>query len=169
MVDTSKYLNAEVEHHCREVTEVVKFLCKELKIEKQETQWLCRAAEIHDIGKWYISDNILNSADSLNKVEREVVDMHSLWGYMLAKQEGESGVVCDLILLHHGEKYITDLERKSPAYELYPILMAADIYSAMMSNRSYRMAVNHFQAVNIVSAKVTNVILLDALKQYQCG
>ena len=44
------------------------------------------AAQIHDIGKYYIPDNILDAPRPLTRLEREVIDMHAYYGYEACKE-----------------------------------------------------------------------------------
>ena len=62
--------------------------------------------------------------------------------------------ICELILLHHGtHKYrtLTDEQISDFAKEYFQILMAADIYDALISDRVYRRAMDHDRALDIVA------------------
>ena len=61
------------------------------------------AAQIHDIGKYYIPDNILDAPRPLTRLEREVIDMHAYYGYEACKELNYGTEdVKELVLLHHG-------------------------------------------------------------------
>ena len=76
------------------------------------------------------------------------MDMKLAWNMGLKKD------ICELILLHHGtHKYrtLTDEQISDFAKEYFQILMAADIYDALISDRVYRRAMDHDRALDIVA------------------
>ena len=112
------------------------------------------AARYHDIGKYYIPEKILNAPRPLTGLERKVIDMHAYYGYEACMEYGFEKDICELILLHHGtHKYrtLTDEQISDFAKEYFQILMAADIYDALISDRVYRRAMDHDRALDIVA------------------
>lgn len=109
MVKREELLSPDLIQHCDNVKDVCDRIYQgHLKDE------LLRAAEIHDLGKYFISDKVLDAPRALTIPERMIVDMHSQLGYYEAKMQGEDELVCQLIVLHHGigkvgaASYITD-------------------------------------------------------------
>lgn len=149
MVKREDLLSPDLINHCDNVRSVCdKIYQNHLKDE------LLRAAEIHDLGKYFISDKVLDAPRALTIPERMVIDMHSQLGYYEAKMQGESELVCQLIVLHHGIGKVgapAILQILEPsAIELYPYLMAADIYSAMREERSYHKGRTHEEAMKVI-------------------
>lgn len=149
MVDREKLLTPDLIDHCNKVRD----LCDKLYFGSGKNL-LLRAAEIHDIGKYYISNAVLHSTSSLFVTERLAIDMHALYGYYEAKASGEDEIVCQLILLHHGISKVSQpsliVGNLAEVVRLFPYLMAADIYSAVRENRSYHASRTHKEAVSIV-------------------
>lgn len=149
MVDRDSMLSPSLVKHCDNVKEVCELIYQgHLKAE------LLRAAEIHDLGKYFISDNVLNAPRGLTIPERMIIDMHSQLGYYEAKMQGEDELVCQIIVLHHGIGKVgapAILQILEPdAIELYPYIMAADIYSAVREPRSYHNGRSHEEAMKII-------------------
>ena len=149
MVNREELLSPGLIRHCDNVKEVCELIYQgHLKAE------LIRAAEIHDLGKYFISDKVLDAPRGLTIPERMVIDMHSQLGYYEAKMQGEDELICQLIVLHHGIGKVGSsaiLQMLEPsAIELYPYLMAADIYSAVREKRSYHPGKTHEEAMKIL-------------------
>lgn len=149
MVKREDLLSPDLIRHCDNVKNVCDMIYQShLKSE------LLRAAEIHDLGKYFISDKVLDAPRALTIPERMIIDMHSQLGYYEAKMQGESELVCQLIVLHHGIGKVgapAILQILEPsAIELYPYLMAADIYSAMRESRSYHEGKSHEEAMKVI-------------------
>lgn len=149
LIIKEKLLSKDLLNHCNSV----RSLCDRLYTGPGKNA-LLRAAEIHDIGKFYISDDVLCSDHSLTLTERMCIDMYPLYGYWDAKANGEDEIVCQLILLHHGISKVSQPRliagNMAKVVRLFPYLMAADIYSAVREDRSYHSSRTHSEAISIV-------------------
>ena len=101
-----------------------------------------KAALLHDVGKAYIPDGILNKNGKLNDYERKIVDKHAQLGYEILKTAGVRGPVLNLVKNHH-----TYSRTNTPMVQ---ILQIADIYSALKEQRPYKAAFSDEQALNIL-------------------
>ena len=149
-----EYFSKETKIHCNRVEQYTKAMAEELGLSAYDTKMLTVAARYHDIGKYYIPEKILNAPRPLTGLERKVIDMHAYYGYEACMEYGFEKDICELILLHHGtHKYrtLTDEQISDFAKEYFQILMAADIYDALISDRVYRRAVDHDRALDIVA------------------
>ena len=138
-----EYFSKETKIHCNRVEQYTKAMAEELRLSAYDTKMLTVAARYHDIGKYYIPEKILNAPRPLTGLERKVIDMHAYYGYEACMEYGLEKDICELILLHHGtHKYrtLTDEQISDFAKEYFQILMAADIYDALISDRVYRRA-----------------------------
>ena len=160
MVDKELFMSEELINHCNHVRQLTEFLCDNLDITGKERICLLRAAEIHDIGKYYIPSEILNARRGLTKEERKIVNMHSMYGYKKCIGYDEDPLVSQLVLLHHGllDNGVLRKPEDYMAISLYPVLVASDIYSAMTSRRVYRDAVSHEIAMKVVKEKMNYTI-----------
>lgn len=151
MIKREQYMNMELILHCNRVRDV----CDKL-YNGPKKELLLRAAEIHDIGKYYISDKVLNSPRALTVTERMAVDTHSMLGFQDCRLNGEDSLVCRLVLFHHGvgkvNSSLVNSLMNTEVAELFPYLMAADIYSAIREERVYHPKKTHLEAVAVVNA-----------------
>jgi polar amino acid transport system substrate-binding protein len=99
-----------------------------------------RAAFVHDIGKIFIPDSIVQKPGPLSPEEREVVEQHPVLGArMLARRPAMSDLAS--IVLHHHERWDgrgypdglagTDIPIESR------VIFVADAFDAMTSERPY--------------------------------
>ena len=125
------------------------------------------AAELHDIGKYYIPEYVLNAARPLLPTERCVVDMHAYYGYLKLRELGYAERITQIVMLHHGKDRVPDLDKVhlcAGVEDVYQILIVADIYDAVTSNRPYRVAMCRESALNIVEQADVKSIFVDALR-----
>ncbi|WP_273851155.1 HD-GYP domain-containing protein [Guptibacillus spartinae] len=95
---------------------------------------------LHDIGKTVIPTNLLNKEDTLSDFEFHMIKSHATEGYNLLRAKGFPKSISRYCRTHHeridGSGYPRGLKAKS----LTPfdrILMIADTYCALTSNRPY--------------------------------
>lgn len=102
-------------------------------------QELIIAARIHDIGKIWIPEEILNAPRKLTVEERKTIDWHAYYGYELAKAQGYSDTVCKLVLYHHGEDKPKkeDINVSEEIKRHAALLRVIDAYDALTSKRAY--------------------------------
>ena len=119
-----------------------------------------RSAQLHDVGKISIPDAILQKNAKLTASEFETMKLHTLYGWdiinKISKQTSESEFLeqAAILAVSHHERW----DGKGYPYGLtgtrIPIqgrLMAiADVYDALISERPYKRAFTHQEAVEII-------------------
>lgn len=115
-------------------------------------QELITAARIHDIGKIWIPEEILNAPRKLTVEERETIDWHAYYGYELAKVQGYSDMVCKMVLYHHGEDKPkkTDITVSDEIKRHTALLRVIDAYDALTSKRAYHDKFSDEKAMDIL-------------------
>ena len=130
---------------------------------------LITAACIHDIGKHFISEEILNAPRKLTEEERKTIDWHAYYGYELAKEQGYSDIVCKLVLYHHGEdkpkkediKVVDEIKRHAA------LLRVIDAYDALTSKRAYHEKISDEKAMDILrSSEEFDIEALSLLERW---
>lgn len=114
-----------------------------LNLSKEELYNLGLAAVLHDIGKVFISKDILNKPCKLTPKEFDVVKSHPQMGFDYLKKASLPLSSCKAVLQHHerfnGEGYPMGI--KGEKISLFSRIIAiADVCDALASNRTYRKA-----------------------------
>jgi putative nucleotidyltransferase with HDIG domain len=141
------------EGHTRRVALRAVQVGEELGLSPVRLRELATGAIVHDIGKLAVPDAILKKPANLTPDEFEVVKRHSASGYRMLREFGFSESVRRLVLDHHerldGTGYPQRL--RGPAISLDArILAVCDVYDALISNRVYRSAWSHEQAMALL-------------------
>lgn len=116
-----------------------------LDLPKEDVHRLALAGLVHDIGKFWVPQEILSKPGELSPTEFAVVRQHSHDGWAVLRAAGLplDEEVFDAILHHHeyldGSGYPDGL-RGDEISTLTRILTIADIYGALAETRSYRAA-----------------------------
>ena len=131
-------LNKETQSHSRRVAKICEYLSPVVGIDEELAY---RIGYVHDVGKLYIPSRIIKKSEQLTELEREIVDMHSYYGYKMLKDMGDEPEIYIPVLFHHGflkprvgneNATVTEEMMKS----IY-ILHSADVYDAMINKRVY--------------------------------
>lgn len=125
-----------------------------LKCDAETIRLLGIAGLLHDIGKIFIDDAILNKPDKLTAEEFEEMKKHPVLGYNLVSEyEWVHPDVAKAILMHHeridGSGYPMGLTGNNNSF-LASVIAVADIYDAITSNRAYSSKSSPYTAVEIL-------------------
>lgn len=138
------------EGHGDRMQNIVASLGEKCGLTSYELGDLCLFAQFHDIGKIGIMNSILLKPGKLTMAEMKEMQNHSEIGHRIARSSPDLRPIADLILKHHewwnGEGYPLGLAGDSIPLACR-ILAIADAYDAMTSDRPYRKAIGHEQAV----------------------
>ena len=122
---------------------------KRLQLPSYRLHYLDYGAYLHDVGKVNVPIEILNKPSPLMSLEWDIVKKHPIFGKEMVEQTfmKEAGPIIEQ---HHerldGSGYPYGLSGDEISIEAY-IVAVADAYDAMTSNRPYRRAMSHDQAV----------------------
>jgi response regulator RpfG family c-di-GMP phosphodiesterase len=131
-------------------------------IDKQFLDDIYDASMLHDIGKVGIPDDILHKPDVLDEGERAIMMSHTLIGAntiraarLQMKAESSFLIMAEQIARSHherwdGEGYVEALvgEGIPPAARIFSV---ADVYDALTTERPYKQAMGHNQAVELIA------------------
>jgi putative nucleotidyltransferase with HDIG domain len=129
-----------------------------------------QAGLLHDIGKIYIPNEILNKPGRLSEEEYEIIKKHTLYGYFLLNEFGEfSSEVKRAVLFHHER---TDLKgyplSATSDYVgiISKIVAVADVYDAMTTDRVYKKGASPIEAMDFLSKDGMKVLDTYILKVF---
>ncbi|WP_438445268.1 HD-GYP domain-containing protein [Gorillibacterium sp. sgz5001074] len=130
-------------------------LGEEMNLSPEQLRALAQGTVVHDVGKIQIPDAILNKPGRLTSEERAIIETHPVVGYEMCKRVGFMKEELDVIRHHHerwdGAGY-PDRIAGSAIPLLARITAVADVYDALTSTRSYRVAWTHEAAMEHLEA-----------------
>lgn len=140
--------------HSLNVAIIAGIIGKWLGYKDEQLKELILAGLLHDIGKVFVSQEILNKPGQLTVGEKQIIETHSLQGYNLLS--GIAAVSDDVktgVLQHHerldGSGYPTNL-LGDEITTYAKIIAIADIYDALTTERVYRKKLSPFLALEII-------------------
>lgn len=125
-------------------------LARRLEVDEHVVAAIEWGALLHDVGKVAVPAEILHKAGPLSAEEEAVMRRHPRHGYHLVRDLVFLGPALDVVLSHHerwdGDGYPNGLSGESIPLAAR-IFAVADTYDAITSDRPYRPARGHRQAV----------------------
>jgi response regulator RpfG family c-di-GMP phosphodiesterase len=180
--------NAHVERMRRYLEVMVNALLKHERYKDEVSSWdkelFLMSAQLHDVGKIAVADNILNKAEKLTDNEHEKIKGHTDFGAKVVQQMRNKLNYGDL--LHHAEALAESHHEKWDGTG-YPhgtkgdeiplqgrIMAIVDVYNALTSDRPHRKRKAHKEAVETIkngsgslfSPELVN-IFLESEKEFE--
>jgi putative nucleotidyltransferase with HDIG domain len=166
--------------HSEAVIEMSAAVARNLGLGQEEVERVRSAALLHDIGKVAIPDEILHKPGPLNDQEWKLMREHPVIGERILRVVPGLGTVARIVRHEHerwdGRGYPDGLARDQIPIGSR-IIIAADTYHAITSDRPYRMARSHGEAIEELSRcagtqfdpKVTSALIGHLYGQRQTG
>lgn len=147
----------ETEDHTRRVTVMTLQLARRLGLnDEKELTAIRRGAQVHDIGKIAIPDEILHKTSALNDEEWRVMRQHPLVAVAMLNPIPGIETALSIPRSHH-EKWNGSGYPDGLAGEGIPlaarIFAFADVYDALTSDRPYRRAWSRRDALNYIRSE----------------
>jgi two-component system cell cycle response regulator len=140
----------ELERHLDGVAHLAATFGRQLSLDTEELDGLVRAAELHDIGKIAIPDEILHKGGELSPEEWRLMRKHPLIGQRVLEAAPALGEVAKLVRSTHerwdGEGYPDGVSGRDIPLGSRVILIC-DAYNAMTEGRPFRAARSNEQAL----------------------
>mgnify|MGYP000070726583 CR=1 FL=1 len=140
--------------HVTRVAELSVLIGQAMGLPRLRLRALAQGAMLHDVGKLYISDLVLQKPGKLTSEEFEQIKQHPALGYeLLMRLRGFHREA--LIVRHHHEWYDGSGYPDGLRGEEIPlearIVAVADMYDALTTDRPYRRAYSHEEAMAIMA------------------
>lgn len=136
--------------HSERVSRLTVTLAKEIGVPQEQLVDIERGALLHDVGKIGVPDEVLHKPAALNDEEWEAMQKHPLLAGLMVSKVGFLEGAMPILLYHHerydGSGYPFGLEGGAIPLEAR-IFAVVDSYDAMTSDRPYRKAISHEEAI----------------------
>jgi diguanylate cyclase (GGDEF)-like protein len=136
--------------HSERVGELAAACAARFELSPEQVELIRLAGRLHDLGKVAIPEEILHKPGPLTRRERLVIERHPRAGYEML--EGLEVEPVASWVLHHHERWDGDGYPSNLAGEQIPIgsriILVADAYDAMLSDRVYRASMTPEAAVD---------------------
>lgn len=140
--------------HSINVSIAAMLMGKWLNYSEEDIKTLGTAAILHDIGKLFIPDSILNKSGRLNEAEFKIMKNHPMLGYKLLKDSNiNDDAVLTAVLTHHERFNGNGYPLKLKGYkisEFARIIAICDVFDAVTSNRAYKQKENPLEGLKII-------------------
>ncbi len=138
------------ETHCNNAGNLAVQLATLMHLPEQTIDNILHGAKIHDVGKLFVPEEILNKPAKLSYEEYEIIKKHVVDGYNLIFKETQNIELSKLALEHHerldGSGYPYGL--KGDEISISSRIMAVvDSFDAMTSDRPYKKGITHEAAI----------------------
>ena len=139
--------------HSERVAQLSRALARDMGLDETECGLIFNSALLHDIGKIGVRDEILLKPRQLTEQEMDVIRKHPTFGNVILGPLKFLGRAAELVMFHHerwdGTGYPDGLEgEKIPLPSR--IIAVCDTYDAMTSDRPYRGALTHGEAMTLI-------------------
>jgi len=143
--------------HCERVAELSCALAERCGVDEPSLFWFRVGAILHDVGKVSIDQAVLNKADRLTADEWVLIKRHTVTGVEMLAAAGLPDDVTHIVRSHHenwdGSGYPDGLRgERIPLWAR--IVCVADVYDALTSERSYKRALSHIEAMDVMRRDV---------------
>jgi putative nucleotidyltransferase with HDIG domain len=139
--------------HSKRVTELSLTIGQKLGLRDDKLRQLVWGAELHDIGKIGIPDEVVQKPGALTREERSTIEQHPVIGWEIASKVNSLQEVLEVVRHHHeridGTGY-PDRLREEEIPLSARIVAVADVWDALTSDRSYRPAWPYEKALEVM-------------------
>jgi putative two-component system response regulator len=147
----------KLRRHSERVAKFALHIAEQMDIDEAARNQLRYGSLLHDIGNIGIPDSILLKPAGLSQMEFDEMKLHPIIGAQIVRPLASAEAIRPLIRSHHekldGSGYPDGLAgAEIPA--LVKILSVVDVYDSLRSERSYREAFTHENAMEILNQEV---------------
>ena len=143
--------------HCERVADIACALAERAGLDAQSLFWFRIGAMLHDVGKLVVPSEILNKPSRLSPEEWDLMKQHPRVGVEMLAEIEFPWDVRPIVEFHHerwdGAGYPQGLKGEAIP-RTARILCIADVYDALTSERSYKKAFTHVEAIEIMRRDV---------------
>ncbi|MCC6929894.1 MAG: diguanylate cyclase [Gemmatimonadaceae bacterium] len=139
--------------HCERVADLSCRIAAAAGLDEKELLWFRIGALLHDVGKLIVPSEVLNKPGRLTKEEWELMKRHPIAGVELLSQVEFPWDILPIVRSHHecwdGTGYPDGLVGEETPL-VARIVCLADVYDALTTERSYKRALSHNDALDVM-------------------
>lgn len=152
-LDLLNNLDLFTRKHSENVATITYNLCRKLHLPKGFTEYCVTCAYIHDIGKMFIPQEVLQKNGALTDEEFNIIKTHTTLGYNLCQTDKQLKPYSAGPYYHHealdGSGYPQGLTKPDIPYEAQ-IIRVADEFDALVSKRQYKSHIDISDSLKII-------------------
>jgi putative nucleotidyltransferase with HDIG domain len=175
LIRTLDERDSRAARHCAAVAAFSRDIAKHVGLSEREQELAHTAGLLHDIGKFALSDRVMERGTHLEESDWRGIRRHPEIGADLLKDIGVYGPIADIIRAHHerpdGRGYPRGLEA-GQIPEIALIVAVAEVYDTLTAPDTYRTPMNSFEALNElrrVAGSQLEPRYVDALNELLAG
>lgn len=150
LMDLLKTYDYETYRHSVRVSNLLVSFGRYLSVQETELKQLKRIGLLHDIGKIYIEEAVLQKKLKFTENEWQLMKRHPIYGYELLKEKGTELEILIPVLHHHenfdGTGYPSQIEGEKISH-FARMLRIVDSFDAMTVNRIYKTCKSNNEAI----------------------
>ncbi len=151
LIRTLNERDSRASRHCAAVAAFSRDLAKQMGRSKDEQELAHTAGLLHDIGKFALSDRVMERGGLLDEGDWRSIRRHPEIGADLLQDIGVYGPVAEIVKAHHervdGRGYPDGLTGEQIP-ELAKIVAVAEVYDTLTAPDTYRTPMTSFEALN---------------------
>ena len=128
------------------------------------------AALMHDVGKMFVPDEILNKRGALDAGERAVMELHPVRGALYLGRIGGLPRLSNVVALEHHIKYdgtgYPNLGAGRKPHWVSQMVSIADVFDALRSSRPYRDSLEQERVLDILRQEVGTALNPDLTNRF---
>jgi putative nucleotidyltransferase with HDIG domain len=151
LIRTLDERDARAARHCAAVAQFSRDLAEQLGMSKREQELAHTAGLLHDIGKFALSDRVMERGGKLLDSDWRGIRRHPDIGAELLRDIGVYGPVADIVRAHHERVDGRGYPRGLKAVEIPAIarvVAVAEVYDTLTAPDTYRTPMTSFEALN---------------------
>jgi putative nucleotidyltransferase with HDIG domain len=175
LVKTLDERDARAARHCAAVAAFSRDLAEQLGMSRREQELAHTAGLLHDIGKFALSDRVMERGGKLLDSDWRGIRRHPDIGAELLRDIGVYGPVAEIVRAHHervdGRGYPRGL-RGDAISPIARVVAVAEVYDTLTAPDTYRTPMTSFEALNElrrVSGKQLDAHYVEALAELLAG
>ncbi|MEN3279913.1 MAG: hypothetical protein V7607_1053 [Solirubrobacteraceae bacterium] len=151
LIRTLDERDSRAARHCAAVASFSRDIAREAGMSKREQELAHTAGLLHDIGKFVLSDRVMERGGELADPDWRGVRRHPDIGAELLRDIGVYGPVAEIVRAHHERIDGRGYPRGLHGDEIPPIariVAVAEVYDTLTAPDTYRTPMNSFEALN---------------------